>query len=248
MRIYLLISIVLLSISSCQVENISDKQIILNLASKYKELGDSVISNFKLTRTVKIKDDSIGIKLFENEKNRTGNKIFIVNNYKNEKYAIPYFNNFHRKYFNYENEKPTYIDKNFNSLFEKEFINAINTLNLNDSLGEGYDIIFEIFHSLLHFQIITRYDRENSEFSEKTLMPCNFRDNDEEFERRILKNKEDLFQGISIGSFHIGENNLSYDRHNHRVFKIPAFRSKKSKIDKLNIMIYRFGFCIGNYY
>ncbi len=220
----------------------SDKELITQLISKYPELAKDTIGDYKLIRTVIIGEKNVGVKLFSTDHEyNTPNNIIIINNSAGEKYAIPLFSNNIRKYWNFENEIKTFDDKVYNSLFEKEFILAINRLKLNDTLGTGRAVIYEIFHSLLHFQQVTEHDYDYLEELGRNLVSSNsHNDEDIESEHRNSLNIKQVLNGITISEY-VHHYNALFDMNNYRVFQMEFPKKRNKKIQKLNIKIYRLG-------
>lgn len=245
-NLIIFISIASLLVSCCNgnqnVDRNTDNAIITQLIIKYPELAKDTIGEYKLIRTVINEKKKVGIKLFStNHVNNTPNCIIVISNPKGENYAIPFFSNNFRKYWNFENEAKTFDDKVYNSLFEKEFILAINQLKLNDTLGTGRAVIYEIFHSLLHFQQITEYDKEYLEDLGRHLVSSESNNDEEiESERRNELNSKQILYDITKTENVLNYNAL-FDRKNYRVFQMDFPKRQKEKIDKLNIKVYRFG-------
>lgn len=220
----------------------SDKELITQLISKYPELAKDTIGDYKLMRTVIIGVKNISVKLYSTDHEyNTPNNIIVINNSAGEKFAIPLFSNNFRKYWNFENETKTFDDKVYNSLFEKEFIIAINRLKLNDTLGTGRSVMYEIFHSLLHFQQVSEHDYNYLEELGRNLASSNsYNDDDIESEHRNSLNIKEVLNGITI-SENVHHYNALLDMNNYRVFQIEFPKKRNMKIQKLNIKIYRLG-------
>lgn len=220
----------------------SDKELLTQLINKYPELSKDTIGNYHVIRTVLIGEKKVGLKLFSNKHDyNTPNSIIIINNSKGENYAIPLFSNNLRKYWNFENEVKTFKNNYYKSLFEKEFILAINLLNLNDTLGTGRIVLFEIFHSLLHFQHVTEYDKEYLHDLRRHLVNSDLHNDEEiESERRNDLNCKQVLKDNTKTEFGHHYNSL-LDLNNYRVFQIEFPKRSNEKILKLNIKIYRFG-------
>lgn len=242
--LFILISCLLFSCSNGKqgIDRNTDKELIIQLISKYPELAKDTIGEYKLIRTIIIGEQNVGLKLFStNHENNTPNCIIVINNPNSEDYAIPFFSNNFRKYWNFENEAKTFDDKVYNSLFEKEFILAINQLKLNDTLGTGRTVVYEIFHSLLHFQQVTEYDKEYLEYLGRHLVNSDsYNDQEIESERRNELNSKQILNDISKTEYVLNYNAL-FDRKNYRVFQMDFPNRSKEKIHKLNIKVYRFG-------
>lgn len=224
------------------VESNSDKEIITQLINRYPELAKDTIGNYKLIRTVIIGEKEVGLKLFSSDHEyNSPSSIIVINNSKGENYAIPLFCNNNRKYWNFENELKTFKDKVYNSLFEKEFILGINQLKLNDTLGTGHSVIFEIFHSLLHFRQVSKHDREFLQDLGGIMINSDSHSDDNlESEKRNELNSYQVLQGMIKGEFEFHYNSF-FDSRNYRVFQMEFPKLSNEKIRKLNIKIYRFG-------
>lgn len=245
-NLILLISLISLFVS-CNNDNKdfyknSDKALINQLIGKYPGLAKDTIGDYKLKRTVIIGEKNVGVKLFSTDHDdNTPNNIIVINNSAGEKYAIPLFSNNFRKYWNFENETKTFDDNVYNSLFEKEFILAINRLKLNDKLGTGRAVINEIFHSLLNFQQVSEHDYDYLEELGSNLVRSNsHNDDDIESEYRNSLNIKEVLKGITI-SENVHHYNALLDMNNYRVFQIEFPKKRNMKIQKLNIKIYRLG-------
>lgn len=245
-NLILFISFTTLLFSCCNgdivVDRNTDKKLITQLISKNQELAQDTIDEYKLIRSVIVGNKKVGVKLFSTKhEHNTPNSIIVISNSKGENYAIPFFSNNFKKYWNFENEKKTFDDKVYNSLFEKEFIEAINQLKLNDTLGTGRTVLYEIFHSLLHFQQITEHDEEYLEDLGRHFVSSDS-NNDQEMEskRRNELNSEQILNDITKTEYVLNYNAL-LDQRNSRVFQIDFPKRAKEKIFKLNIKIYRFG-------
>lgn len=220
----------------------SDTEQITQIIDKYPELGQDTIGNYKLIRTIIIGEKKIGVKLYTcRHLYNTPNNIIIINNSAGQKYAIPLFSNNFRKFWSFENEEKTFKDKVYNSLFEKEYIQALNKLNLNDTLGTGYTILSEIFISLFHFQVVTEHDDESLKELSSNLVTSYF-NNDKDFESE-LRNKLNYNQVLSAitKNEYIRNYNSLLDKKNYRIFQVDFPTKTNKKIQKLKIKIYRFG-------
>lgn len=229
---------------SCKNEKktITDKEVVSDLIQRYPELAQDTIGKYELKRTIIVSDKKVGIKLYSSDNEyHTPHTIILINNAKGEKYAIPFFSNNARKYWNFENEAKTYKSTTYNSLFEKEFIVAINRLKLNDTLGTGGDVLYEIFHSLLHFHQVTEFDKDYLDDLGRHLINSSaHNDHEIESERRNELNSKQIINDITKTEYILNYNAL-LDQINYRVFQIDFPKSRHKKIQKLNIKIYRFG-------
>ncbi len=246
MNIQFLLSILLLfSIYGCSdtIEKVNpDKEAINKLFEKYPEFKKHNFEDYELYRTVITGEKKISIKLFLHKKEEIQeNQIIVIQNENGKSFALPFFCNDLRNYWNFENEKKTYLNKSYNSVFEKELLLALKLLKLNDADGTGLNVILEIFHSLLHFQVLTEFDAAYIESLGFQLENSGmYSDSDEETQKRIELNSKQILEEIDLGN---GNRcyNAFLDTKNNRVFQFDFMSLRKVKIKKFNIKVYRFG-------
>lgn len=248
MNKYLLVFLIpLLSIivgCNCKVDSksvISDQKAISELIEKYPELAEDTIGNYKLSRTVIVGKSKIGIKLYTgNQKYFVGHNIIVLNNELGEVYAIPLFSTDVRKYWSFENEPKSFKSKEYNSLFEIEFVSAINQLKLNDTLGTGYWLMHEILHSLLNYEQVTEFDGEKLQSWGNNFITSDHHEDENECETRNKSNCEQVLKSI-VKRERAFIYDASFDRRNIRIFQFeyPYFHHRKIK--KLNMKVYRLG-------
>jgi len=224
-RIYLLSIFLLTILLGCRLEtNKPDiERAISDLTDKFTQLpkGKAKQSDFyRLIRTVTIGEKNIQLQLRSSPENlKDPQQIIIIINPKGQYYAIPFFSNTYRDYWNFQFDKPIPNIKKTNTTFEKEFITAINTLNLNDTLGTGRQIFYEILISLINCEIVSEneslqfaglFPKENNDLPAENWDSC--------FDR-FHKNFEAIKKGM-----HPSENfyyyNAYYDKHNERIYQI----------------------------
>ena len=77
-------------------------------------------------------------------------KIIIFINAQGQGYAIPFFSNTYRDYWDFQFDKPIPNIKLTNTTFQNEFMKAMDYLNLNDTLNTVYQVLDELSISILH--------------------------------------------------------------------------------------------------
>lgn len=114
---------------------------------------------YRLVRTVSIGEKEIQLQLrATSDSIKDQQQIIILINPNGEAYAIPFFSNTYRDYWDFEFDIPIATVERTNSTFEKEFVAALDSLNLDDTLGTGRQIFSEMLLSLLQTQKISEND------------------------------------------------------------------------------------------
>jgi hypothetical protein len=138
------------------------EKVITDLTEKFSQLprGKSNQSDYyKLVRSVTNGECNFQLQLRSTPDSiKDKQQIIILINQKNECYAIPFFSNKYRDYWNFELEKPIDGVKKTNTTFEQEVNKAINALNLNDTIGTGAKVLDEMLISLLNCQSVRETD------------------------------------------------------------------------------------------
>ncbi len=155
---------VLTTLSSCKPTTAEPniEKVITDLTDKFSQLprGKSNQSDYyKLVRSVTNGECNFQLQLRSTPDSiEDKQQIIILINKKNECYAIPFFSNKYRDYWNFELEKPIDGVKKTNTTFEYEINKAINVLNINDTIGTGAKVLDEMIISLLNCQTIRETD------------------------------------------------------------------------------------------
>ena len=212
------------------------------MVRKYPELEKYSSENYNLKRTLIVGVRNIEIKLYSSKEDICeSNNIILIKNEKGESNAIPLFSNCLRKYWNFENEAKNFKSTKYNSIFEKEIVGAIDRLKLNDTLGTVNTILFEMFHSILHFQQLNEFDKERLQTLGNQLTSSDlYTDDGIECEKRNEINCNQILNGI-IKSSLVYNYNAYYDSFNNRVFQFEYSKRRNKKIKELGMKIYRFG-------
>ncbi len=193
---------IVITLFSCQTKSTEPniEKVICDLTNEFPQLpkGKPNQSDFyKLVRSVTNGECNFKLQLFSTPDSiKDKQQIIILINSKGNYCAIPLFSNKYRDYWNFEFEKPIEGVISTNTTFEKEFIKAINSLELNDTIGTGAKVLDEILLSLLHCQSIKEND---SVFFERFSL-TNYQDQPvEDFDScriRQRKNFKEILKGI----------------------------------------------------
>jgi len=122
----LFLVVLVLFIYSCKTDNYPNpRQAVRDLVVKFPQLieGKSVKdADFKLVRTVIDGEDNFKFQLYsQKEQLDNYHQIVVFINKRNKSFALPLFNNRHRDYWSFANDKLIPNVKKINSTFEKEF-------------------------------------------------------------------------------------------------------------------------------
>jgi len=150
LKIFIFQLFVLTTLFSCKLTTAEPniEKVITDLTDKFSQLprGKSNQSDFyKLIRSVTNGECNFQLQLRSTPDSiKDKQQIIILINQKNECYAIPFFSNKYRDYWNFELEKPIDGVKKTNTTFELEITKVINALNLNDTIGTGAKVLDEM--------------------------------------------------------------------------------------------------------
>lgn len=240
--IFSFLSIILIGCKQLNDEPNVEKAIsdLTNNFPQFRKGKSKQIEYYKLVRSVTSGENEFKLQLrSEPDSLNDPQKILILINSRNQCYAIPFLSNTYRDYWGFKNEKIIPNLKKTKSNFNQEFITALNTLKLNDTLGTGRKVITEMMFSLLNCTIITEkdstevlngwsnpnHDLENELFDPKTRI-------------RYRKNYQELSR-----DWHKSEccpdYNSYYDNENYRIYQIINYEGFYKKPLKLVITSYR---------
>nr|WP_315199923.1 hypothetical protein [uncultured Flavobacterium sp.] len=150
-------------------------------------------------------------------------KMIVIINSKKECCAIPFLSNTYRDYWGFRNESVLPNIKKVNTTFTKQYIEALNSLNINKR-EICKDLINEMLISLLNCEKI---DVKNSQFL-KTLLFFNANgtkernETDREIKNKLLKNYEEIIITPNTSkSNHYDQMTLGYlDYTNFRFYQV----------------------------
>lgn len=238
---YCLYFFLLLALSSC---NLTVKKEAAVSPDYLRQIKD-----YKLYRSILIRNDSIRISYFrpENTEFRPGNTQFhlpVIVSVRNEQTGqskeIHIYPNECKAHWNFENEQKSKRNRYSTSLFEREFLSAVNELNLNDKHNTANHILNEIMTSVLHCETLDISQLEGLEDTPFT--GSNQEENPSTCEVRIQKNKAEIRKRLNVnGCFSI----FYWDEENERVYEINYDNYRSHQVmKKLNLKVYRFS-CMG---
>jgi len=215
---------------------------ISDLTDKYPQLPKGKTNQtdyYKLIRSVTNGECNFQLQLRSTPDSiKDKQQIIILINQKNECYAIPFFSNKYRDYWNFELEKPIDGVKKTNTTFELEITKAINALNLNDTIGTGAKVLDEMLISLLNCQSIRETDSKIFEVIWPTWYREQPTDNWDSCITRQRKNFKSIVQRI-----HPTESYYNYnaylDLRNDRIYQIVNQGKNRGRKLKPEIKTYR---------
>ncbi len=245
MRNYFIITFVFIgSLFACQqpadLQNI--EKAISDLIQKYPQLTigkTTQASYYKLVRSVKNENKKFQIQLFSAPDSiEDPQQIIIITNSQGQYYAIPFFSNTYRDFWNFQFDNPIPYLRLTNTTFEKELITALDTLNLNDTIGTGSVVIDEILFSLLHCRTVKESD---SSSLNAIYLVDNYAIPNESFDScfiRIEKNYKAISNEIHSKEYFY--NYYAYeDEKNHRIYQFKNQEKRRRKKLNLSIKVYR---------
>ncbi|WP_026978607.1 hypothetical protein [Flavobacterium tegetincola] len=240
--IFSFFSIILIGCKQLNNEANVEKAIsdLTNNFPQFRKGKSKQIEYYKLVRSVTYGENEFKLQLrSEPDSLNDPQKILVLINSTNQCYAIPFLSNTYRDYWGFKNEKTIPNVKKTKSNFNQEFITALNTLKLNDTLGTGRKVIKEMMFSLLNCTIITEkdstevlngwsnsnHDLENELFDPKTKI-------------RFRRNYQELSKDWHNNEYS-PEQNSYYDTKNYRIYQITNNEGFYKKPLKLVIKSYR---------
>jgi len=162
---YLITIFILTTLLSCNQTNSPEPEIekvITELTNKFSQLPKGTsnpLDYYKLVRSVTNGEMNFEIQLRSAPDTiEDPQQIIIFKNALGQYYAIPFFSNTYRDYWEFQFDSPLPSVKPTNTTFEKEFISALNTLNFNDTIGTVWTVIDEMLSSLLRCSYVTKSD------------------------------------------------------------------------------------------
>lgn len=239
----LIIAAFITTLFACRQQNdqLNIEKTIADLTDKFPQLPKGnvhVTDYYKLVRSVTM-GNNIQIQLRSSPDTiEDPQQIIIIINSKGQNYAIPFFSNTYRDYWNFQFDTPIPNIKKTNTTFEKELLFALNTLNLNDTIGTDGKVINEILLSLLHCRKINESDSSALQWTTLTDNHDIPYESSDSCSNRIEKNCKAI-----LSEFHPKKytNNFSayWDEKNCRVYQIINNEKEWRKIMKLSISVYR---------
>ena len=217
---------------------------IWDLTERFPQLpkGTGTQSEFyKLTRTVIIGEKNIELQLRSSPDSiHDSQQLIIVINQKNECYAIPFFSNKYRDYWNFKFDTIVPTVKKTNTTFEKEFNTAMQVLGLKDSLSTGNQVFYELLVSLIHCEIVRETDSLyfGSGVYDTSYDCCDLPEEEHDScEARTRRNFEEIKRGMKCGEY-CTVHKAYYDRSNQRIYEHTDFPPKQGLFN-LRLKLYR---------
>jgi len=198
-----------------------DATIIRNLINKFPQLKITS-KDYNLLRSVSIDESNITIKLYSQaESIDDRQKIVLVTNSHLCSYAIPFFSNTYRDYWQFQFDKENQNTLPTNTTFEKQLNLCLDTLQLNDTIGTTGKVLDEILYSLLQCQDINLCDSSN--FLVITLNPNN---------NIPTEDTDSCYNRLK----------LNWESISKELYPNKTVQNKRSYWDKINNRVYQFDF------
>lgn len=239
---FILLVILVLFIYSCKTDNDPNpRQAIRDLVVKFPQLIEGKSdkdADFKLVRTVIDGEDNFKFQLYsQKEQLDNYHQIIVFINKRNKSFALPLFNNRHRDYWSFANDKLIPNVKKINSTFEKEFNYIFSEIERDkithkDSLSDG-KIISNLFISVLQGQYFEQWHGATVvELAKWKSLAFDIPvENENSVRVRFQKNNEQIKKDI----IEINKYYFYFDLKGHRIFRFEYNFDKK----KYEIRIYR---------
>ncbi len=245
------ISLLLLILAACnqQDDKSNLEKALSNATEKFPQLPKGKLNQtdfYKLVRTVSFGKPTIQLQFYTTPGTiKDAQQVVLLINPEGDCYAIPLFSNTYRDYWNFEFDKPDPGVKKVNTTFEKEFMNAIDSLHLNDTIGTGSRILVELLTSVMHCKAV--HESDSTQLTENVLLTANADELQSEHmdscDIRECENFEVIRKAIHPSEYFY--NNCAFwDESNNRVFLLndPVFSKKdRKKKYKLSLKTFRLG-------
>lgn len=224
-KIFFAFLFIMVLFTQCHRHNINDNidHALYELSKKFSQLPkatNSLSDFYKLDRTIIIGEKQIQLQLrsvpdtIDNEL-----QIVIIINPERKCAAIPLFSNTYRDYWNFEFDTIIHSIKSTNTTFIKEFNSSMEYLNLNDTIGTSRLILYEMFISLLHCEVVT--EQHSFKFEEVYLTGNN--DVPKENSSDCLIRLRKTFEAIKEDAYrspHVWFYNSYWDKRNNRIYQV----------------------------
>ena len=195
------------------------------------------LDNFKLVRTVKNAEQNFELQLRSTQNDgNTSQQVIVLTNKSKQSYILPFPSNTYRDYWNFQFEN---TKKEASKItFETEFKTAINTLQLNDTLGTAWLVMDEMLFSLLHCVNITESDSSKLFAMQWVNHPTLPDENLEEAHARLHKNYKMMQKDWHPHEF-MTYYNAYYDEAHSRVYQFQPKEERRYKKLDFSIKTYR---------
>lgn len=231
----LLFIIIIVLLYGCNKKNEpNSKQAIRDLEEKFPQLieGKNVKDReFKLIKTVINGEDNFKVQFYSQKKELDNyHQIIILTNKRNRSFVLPLFNNKHRDYWSFANDKPIPNVKKINSTFENEFNSIFREIErervvYKDSL-QDINLINDVFVSAIQAQYFN-YSHGCVESAKMRYAVSDIPvENEDSIRIRFEKNLEEIKKEIT----EINKYVYYYDLKGHRIYRLSYdFDEKKYK-------------------
>lgn len=224
-KIFILLFLTISFIQCQEKQNINNnvEHALYKLSERFDQLPkakNSLSTFYKLERTVIIGEKQIQLQLRSTPDSIDDKQqIVIVINPEGKCVGIPLFSNTYRDYWSFEFDTIPHSAKRANTTFSKEFNSSMKDLHLNDTLGTSRTILYEMFISLLHCEVVTEAD--SLKFEIVSLTGNNDVPKEDSYDCliRSRKNfkiiKKDAYRNPNIWFY-----NSYWDKRNNRIYQI----------------------------
>ena len=218
------------------------RTIIKALIEKYPERFGSNADELKLIRSVTIGEKDIQLNLYSQNHvfGSSSESIITISNVHGNTVALPFFSNTYRDYWDFPFEKPQASKIVELPSFEEEFRKALETLQLNDTLGTSAVVIETLFVSLLQCQILDEFDTAEMTYVygdwNKKLKAENY----DSCRIRLNLNYKTIRENISVVPYLKYFDPVYFDRVNFRIYQFHFESDIQSKeLVKFDLDVFR---------
>jgi len=208
---------------------------INKLVVRFPQLQNQ-LCNYNLIRSVSFGCPVITVKLYSQADSVDDKQqIILITNSKLHTYAIPFFSNTYRDYWNFQfDDTQIKTTKPIYTTFEKQLNTCLDTLQLNDTIGTAGKVVNEILYSLLRCRDISLSDSSDFKIirmDNKYSVP---EENNDSCYKRLERNWESVSQELFPNKI-IRDKQLIWDQDNGRVyeFDLKGFKRKQKNYFKL---------------
>lgn len=240
-KVYLLLSLFIFTGCRNEMNKVDVSDAMNKVIKEHPELPKTDNEHYKLERSVVNGEYNYEIQLYTEKISAQNDpqKIMVFINSKKECVAIPFFSNTYRDYWEFMFEENPKIGKKANTTFNKEFLKAMNALNINDERFGRYPVMNDILTSVL---VSTKFTKENSEFIKTFLSSNNIHSLEEEnslASERILKNYNEILKTNNFGEPFAEGRVVGYlDNKNFRIYQIVVDTTNQKRL-VINLKSYR---------
>ena len=198
MKNKILILIALFIFTECKNKSITAdiNKALLDVTTKFPQLPKGGVEHYLLEKSVKNAKYKYEIQLYsETDKIIDPQKILVFINAENECFAIPFFSNTYRDFWEFKNEIPLPKIKKVQTTFSKEYFEALVKLKLN-KIEVYFSVTNDLLISILNCDKISKCDYsdlKNHIFSNNNYA-LDSEDNYELLKQNRAKNDEEILK------------------------------------------------------